>query len=289
MSHRPDNAVILFDGTNLDGWRQVDGAPAVWEVADGIMTVTQSNIVTLEQFTDAWVHVEWREPDMPDKTGQAKGNSGVYLQGRYEIQVLDSSGWAVPGKGDCGAIYDQFAPLVDANLPALQVANLRHYLPRRPRGRGRPRPEQRAPDRLPERPGHPQQRRDLRPHRRRPRPERRRPRPPAAPGPRRPRQLPQPLAGAPAAWRARTRTSRGRSLRSRRGRIRARRRAKYPAQACGELRDFPEGSRPPGAGYLRAPAADGGRARMRPLPETPTLLPSPPDNPPTPSPPKNPP
>jgi hypothetical protein len=54
---------------------------------------------------------------MPEATGQAKGNSGVYLQGRYEIQVLDSSGWAVPGQGDCGAIYNQHAPLVNACKP----------------------------------------------------------------------------------------------------------------------------------------------------------------------------
>ena len=120
MSHRPADAITLFDGTSLIGWRQVDGQPAVWEIADGCMTVTHANIVSLEQFTDAWVHVEWREPDLPDKTGQAKGNSGVYLQGRYEIQVLDSYGWAVPGLGDCGAVYNQHAPLVNACKPALE-------------------------------------------------------------------------------------------------------------------------------------------------------------------------
>jgi 3-keto-disaccharide hydrolase len=54
---------------------------------------------------------------MPGKKGQAKGNSGVYLQGRYEIQVLDSYGVGTPGKGDCGAIYDQYAPLVNACKP----------------------------------------------------------------------------------------------------------------------------------------------------------------------------
>ncbi len=118
MSHRPANAITLFDGTSLDGWRQVDGQAAIWEIADGCMTVTSGNIVSAEQFTDAWVHVEWREPDMPDKTGQAKGNSGVFLQGRYEIQVLDSYGWEVPGLGDCGAIYNQFAPLVNVCKPA---------------------------------------------------------------------------------------------------------------------------------------------------------------------------
>jgi hypothetical protein len=57
---------------------------------------------------------------MPEATGQAKGNSGVYLQGRYEIQVLDSYGINIPGKGDCGAIYNQFAPLVNACRPPME-------------------------------------------------------------------------------------------------------------------------------------------------------------------------
>jgi hypothetical protein len=56
---------------------------------------------------------------MPEKCGQARANSGVYIQGRYEIQVLDSHGIAIPGKGDCGAIYNQLAPLVNACLPPL--------------------------------------------------------------------------------------------------------------------------------------------------------------------------
>ena len=119
---RPDNAVVLFDGGPLTNWTARDGSPAGWTVADGVMHVVPGtgDILSAELFLDAWVHVEWCEPDMPEATGQAKGNSGVYLAGRYEIQVLDSYGWAVPGKGDCGALYDQFAPLVNASLPALQ-------------------------------------------------------------------------------------------------------------------------------------------------------------------------
>ena len=57
---------------------------------------------------------------MPEATGQKKSNSGVFLQGRYEIQVLDSAGWDVPGFGDCGAIYNQYAPLTNACKPALE-------------------------------------------------------------------------------------------------------------------------------------------------------------------------
>lgn len=116
----PENAVVLFDGKDLSNWHQPDGQPAIWQVEQGVMTVTKGNIMTDETFTDAFLHVEFRLPDMPEATGQAKANSGVFLQGRYEIQVLDSYGIEVPGKGDCGAIYNQYAPLVNACKPALQ-------------------------------------------------------------------------------------------------------------------------------------------------------------------------
>lgn len=86
------------------------------------MTVVRGtgDIISEQTFDDAFIHLEFCEPDMPEATGQGKGNSGVFVQGRYEIQVLDSYGWKVPGKGDCGAIYNQFAPLVNACRPALQ-------------------------------------------------------------------------------------------------------------------------------------------------------------------------
>lgn len=122
MGSVPENAVMLFNGKNLSNWRTRSGGPAGWKVADGIITVEPrtGDIVTQQKFTDFMLHLEWMEPDMPDAKGQAKGNSGVYLQGRYEVQVLDSYGIEVPGKGDCGAIYDQFAPLVNACKPALE-------------------------------------------------------------------------------------------------------------------------------------------------------------------------
>ena len=117
----PKNAVVLFDGKDLSKWHSRNGGPAKWEVADGVATVNRTgDVVSNEKFTDFVLHLEWMEPDMPDAKGQAKGNSGVYLQGRYEIQVLDSYGIEVPGKGDCGAIYSQFAPLVNACKPPLQ-------------------------------------------------------------------------------------------------------------------------------------------------------------------------
>ena len=120
MSKPVEGAVVLFNGKDVSNWHQRDGKPATWQVEDGVMTVGKGDILSNETFTDAFVHVEFRLPDMPEAKGQAKGNSGVYVQGRYEIQVLDSYGINIPGKGDCGAIYDQFAPLVNACKPALE-------------------------------------------------------------------------------------------------------------------------------------------------------------------------
>lgn len=118
----PDKAVHLFNGKDLSNWRRRDGSPAQWKVEEGVVKVVPGggDIVSDETYTDAVVHVEFLLPDMPEATGQAKANSGVFLQGRYEIQVLDSYGWAEPGLGDCGAIYNQFAPLVNACKPPLQ-------------------------------------------------------------------------------------------------------------------------------------------------------------------------
>ena len=118
----PSNAIILFNGKDLNNWTTRDGGAAGWEVDNGVMTVVRGtgDIMTKETFTDFMLHLEFMTPDMPEATGQAKGNSGVFLQGRYEIQVLDSYGIEVPGKGDCAAIYNQFAPLVNACKPPLQ-------------------------------------------------------------------------------------------------------------------------------------------------------------------------
>ena len=118
----PESAVVLFNGKDLSNWTTRDGGEPSWNVADDIITVEPrtGDIMTKETFTDHFLHVEFMCPDMPEATGQGKGNSGVFLQGRYEIQVLDSYGIEVPGKGDCGSIYNQFAPLVNACKPALE-------------------------------------------------------------------------------------------------------------------------------------------------------------------------
>lgn len=117
----PPNAIVLFDGRDTSHWvRARTEQPISWPVADGAMTSRGGTIESKETFEDCLLHVEFMVPDMPNASGQGKGNSGVGLQGRYEIQVLDSYGWKTPGKGDCGAVYSQAAPLVNACKPPLQ-------------------------------------------------------------------------------------------------------------------------------------------------------------------------
>lgn len=114
-------ANVLFDGKSLNNWTKLDGTPPQWLVEDGAIQVVPGtgDICTKELFRDHYLHLEFKLSDMPDVSGQKKSNSGVFLQGRYEIQVLDSSGLDVPGFADCGAVYDQYAPLTNACLPAL--------------------------------------------------------------------------------------------------------------------------------------------------------------------------
>jgi len=118
----PKEAVVLFGGTSLENWTSTDGSAAKWLIDDGTLQVLPhgGDICTKQLFRDHYLHLEFKLSDMPQAAGQAKSNSGVFLQGRYEIQVLDSSGWDVPGLGDCGAIYNQYAPLTNACKPALQ-------------------------------------------------------------------------------------------------------------------------------------------------------------------------
>jgi hypothetical protein len=118
----PDGAVVLFDGGGLEGWVRKDGkGPADWPVADGIMTVGKGrgDIKTERTFGDFRLHLEFNVPYMPAAKGQARGNSGVYLAGIYELQVLDSYG-LTPRSDDCGAIYKQVTPSVNACKPPLQ-------------------------------------------------------------------------------------------------------------------------------------------------------------------------
>jgi hypothetical protein len=113
----PRGAIILFDGKNLDQWvsRNDPKKPAPWKLVEGgAVQAGGGDIITKEKFDGHFkLHVEFRVPYMPKATGQARGNSGVYLQGRYEVQVLDSYGLD-PKDNDCGAIYTIAKPLVNA-------------------------------------------------------------------------------------------------------------------------------------------------------------------------------
>jgi hypothetical protein len=113
----PKDALALFDGKNLDHWvSRNGGGPARWKVEDGYVEVVPGagDIYTKQTFSDFQLHVEFRVPNMADASGQGKGNSGVYLQGKYEIQVLDSFGIPNPTMGDCGGFYSVAPPLTNA-------------------------------------------------------------------------------------------------------------------------------------------------------------------------------
>lgn len=112
----PSDAVVLFDGKNLDKWCNSKGQPAGWKVnGDGTMTVNKraGDIQTKDNFNDFQLHIEWCVPEDIQGEGQARGNSGVYLQGRYEVQVLDVYENKTYVNGMAGSIYKQSAPLVN--------------------------------------------------------------------------------------------------------------------------------------------------------------------------------
>jgi hypothetical protein len=117
----PEGAVVLFDGKDLSGWVGRDGAPAEWTVKDEQFTVApgKGDIKTKKKFGDYQLHLEFNVPLMPDAKGQARGNSGVYQTGNYELQVLDSYGLK-PQNNDCSAIYQQIVPAHNACKPPLQ-------------------------------------------------------------------------------------------------------------------------------------------------------------------------
>lgn len=112
----PQGATVLFDGKNLDAWVKRDGKnPPTWKLLDGgVMQVGGGDIMTKQTFDGHFkLHVEFRVPYMPTQKGQGRGNSGVYVQGRYEVQVLDSYGLKSKSD-DCGGIYGIAVPLVNA-------------------------------------------------------------------------------------------------------------------------------------------------------------------------------
>jgi hypothetical protein len=115
----PSDAIVLFSGDNLDEWESVHGGPAPWELGDGFMAIDigTGSIRTKREFGDVQLHIEWSAPVPPQGTNQSRGNSGVFLMGRYEVQVLDSYESQTYPDGQASAIYGQYPPLVNAARP----------------------------------------------------------------------------------------------------------------------------------------------------------------------------
>ncbi|MCI0488376.1 MAG: DUF1080 domain-containing protein [Blastocatellia bacterium] len=118
-SASPSDAIVLFDGKDLSKWRSAreGGGEAKWQVREGYMQVQPGtgDIATREEFGDCQLHIEWATPAEVKGEGQGRGNSGVFLMERYEVQVLDSYNNKTYYHGQAGAVYKQYAPIVNAS------------------------------------------------------------------------------------------------------------------------------------------------------------------------------
>lgn len=114
----PSDAILLFKGTDLDQWvSQKDTTkPAAWEIKDGYFEVVPGSggIQTKMKFSDVQLHLEWSAPDDVEFSGQGRGNSGLFLQNRYEIQILDSYNNRSYSNGQAASVYKDAPPLVNA-------------------------------------------------------------------------------------------------------------------------------------------------------------------------------
>lgn len=116
----PSDAIVLFDGKNADAWEARNGSgPVKWKVENGIMTVAAGggDIKTKQGFGDCQLHIEWRTPAEVKGESQGRGNSGIFLMGKYELQVLDNYNNRTYSNGQAGGIYKQLPPLVNACRP----------------------------------------------------------------------------------------------------------------------------------------------------------------------------
>jgi hypothetical protein len=135
QNNLPSDAIPLL-GKDLSAWRAVkDGGAAQWQLKDGVMTVVpgSGDIRTADNFCDIQLHLEWQSPPAdPAKTGQMRNNSGIFLQDKYEVQILDSYQNSTYPNGQAGAVYKQSIPLVNATKPTgqWQVYDIIYKAPR---------------------------------------------------------------------------------------------------------------------------------------------------------------
>lgn len=111
----PSDAIVLFDGKNFDEWEDLKGEQVKWKIEENAMIVVPGTgaIQTKKVFGDCQLHIEWRSPEKVENEGQHRGNSGIFLQSRYELQVLDNYNNPTYVNGQAGSIYKQKAPLVN--------------------------------------------------------------------------------------------------------------------------------------------------------------------------------
>lgn len=110
----PSDAIVLFDGRDLSSWKGESGGEPKWKIANGYAEVSGGGILTKQEFGAIQLHIEWASPAEVKGEGQGRGNSGVYFQGRYEIQVLDSYQNKTYFNGQAASFYGHNAPLVNA-------------------------------------------------------------------------------------------------------------------------------------------------------------------------------
>ncbi|MBU2950802.1 DUF1080 domain-containing protein [Tamlana agarivorans] len=125
----PSDAVVLFNGTHVDNWELVNGGgkvPWLVDIKEKSMTVSRgkemknSSIQTKQKFGSVQLHLEWKSPEKIEGKGQGRGNSGVFLQGRYEVQILDNIDNKTYSNGQVASVYKQSAPLAMASVPVGQ-------------------------------------------------------------------------------------------------------------------------------------------------------------------------
>jgi len=114
----PSDAIVLFNGTDLSAWESLEGGEALWRIdQNSAVTVVAraGDIRTRKSFADIQLHIEWRTPDIASGDGQGRGNSGIFLMERYEVQILDSFNNRTYSNGQAASVYKQHIPLVNAS------------------------------------------------------------------------------------------------------------------------------------------------------------------------------